>query len=389
MKRIDCESFKRHKQSLSHSSTRSIQIQKRSKTMRNRLIHCAILLTIALCLSENTTQAQTRSSKDQFGNHPALTVDRVRSFDLLTLARPKQRAGFALMPSRSYTNASGRPFNISPMAAGPTLPVLGSGTVGRLPKWTGITSSNSFIGDSTIFESKLGLVGIGTDTPTSRLTVAGLIESTSGGFKFPDGTVQTTSASGALFSVAHDATLAGDGTVASPLGVAVPLVLSGSLPGTAVVGIVNSSGTGLDAQSSGGVTSAAVRGIHSANGFGVIGSSAIGTGVLGGTEGISAYQDDPAGVVGRGVTKAGVIGLSNLGVGVRGQSNFGRGVVGIGGNNEFQGGTVSMVKVARESVIPRAATGSMGKAAKSLMASAVSAWSAPVGLARMAGAAAA
>lgn len=37
-------------------------------------------------------------------------------------------------------------------------------------------------------------VGIGTSTPGSKLTVAGLIESTTGGVKFPDGTTQTTAA---------------------------------------------------------------------------------------------------------------------------------------------------------------------------------------------------
>jgi hypothetical protein len=83
-------------------------------------------------------------------------------------------------------------YTFTPMAAGPNLTVMGGGTLGRLTKWTGFTSSNSFIGDSTIFESKLGLVGIGTDAPTSRLTVAGLIETTLGGYKFPDGSVQTT-----------------------------------------------------------------------------------------------------------------------------------------------------------------------------------------------------
>jgi len=37
-------------------------------------------------------------------------------------------------------------------------------------------------------------VGIGTNNPTSALTVAGTIESTTGGFKFPDGTIQTSAA---------------------------------------------------------------------------------------------------------------------------------------------------------------------------------------------------
>jgi len=43
-----------------------------------------------------------------------------------------------------------------------------------------------------------GRVGVGTPTPSSALTVNGTVESTgsSGGFKFPDGTVQTTAAGG-------------------------------------------------------------------------------------------------------------------------------------------------------------------------------------------------
>jgi hypothetical protein len=37
-----------------------------------------------------------------------------------------------------------------------------------------------------------GKVGIGTSTPSSELSVAGVVESTTGGVKFPDGTLQTT-----------------------------------------------------------------------------------------------------------------------------------------------------------------------------------------------------
>ena len=42
-----------------------------------------------------------------------------------------------------------------------------------------------------------GNVGIGTITPGFPLTVAGTIHSTIGGFRFPDGTVQTTGLSAA------------------------------------------------------------------------------------------------------------------------------------------------------------------------------------------------
>ena len=41
-----------------------------------------------------------------------------------------------------------------------------------------------------------GNVGIGTTTPNQKLSVVGTIESTSGGFKFPDNTTQTTAAGG-------------------------------------------------------------------------------------------------------------------------------------------------------------------------------------------------
>jgi hypothetical protein len=46
-----------------------------------------------------------------------------------------------------------------------------------------------------------GNVGIGTTSPAQKLSVSGMIESTAGGFKFPDGTTQTTAATAAsMFS---------------------------------------------------------------------------------------------------------------------------------------------------------------------------------------------
>jgi hypothetical protein len=65
-----------------------------------------------------------------------------------------------------------------------------------------------------------GGVSIGAKGTGSKLTVAGVIESTGGGIKFPDATTQTTAG---LTTVATNTTLTGSGTTASPLGVASPL----------------------------------------------------------------------------------------------------------------------------------------------------------------------
>jgi len=66
--------------------------------------------------------------------------------------------------------------------------------------FAGAFSSNSALELQTAGTTRIrvddvsGNVGIGTDAPGSPLTVNGLIESTTDGFKFPDGTVQTTAA---------------------------------------------------------------------------------------------------------------------------------------------------------------------------------------------------
>ena len=102
-----------------------------------------------------------------------------------------------------------------------TLTVTGSGTNSHLAKWAGSGAATLLV-DSGVFENKFGQVGIGTTSPNSQLTVAGTIESKSGGIKFPDGSVQTTAgiaAGTALTSVAHDASLTGNGTSAAPLAV--------------------------------------------------------------------------------------------------------------------------------------------------------------------------
>jgi len=106
--------------------------------------------------------------------------------------------------------------------------VSGGGTLGALPKWVGIKNTSFELGDSIISESAAGNIGIGTATPSSKLTVQGLIETTLGGVKFPDGTLQTTAGLAALI---HDTTLKGNGSSGSPIGVALPLVLSAPIGG--------------------------------------------------------------------------------------------------------------------------------------------------------------
>ena len=243
-----------------------------------------------------------------------------------------QQSGVGSRPAFSWPVAPG----ISSLmpAGGPSLQVIGGGTLGRLTKWTGFTSSNSVIGDTSIFEDKLGNVGIGTDAPMSRLTVQGMIQTTLGGLKFPDGTIQTTSASGALFTVAHDQTLTGDGTASSLLGVAVPLSLSGRVPFSlgddAVVRATNmAGGTAVSAISEQGFGLKAV-GAEAVRAVG-LGSDGIGLRALG-----AGNLDAPGG--GAMVAEGGFGGSGNGGDGLRAFGGDGGGAGHHGGAGIFAAG---------------------------------------------------
>ncbi len=49
-----------------------------------------------------------------------------------------------------------------------------------------------------------GNVGVGTASPSEKLSVAGTVQSTSGGFKFPDGSVQTTAAANTTYTMSRN-----------------------------------------------------------------------------------------------------------------------------------------------------------------------------------------
>jgi hypothetical protein len=212
-----------------------------------------------------------------------------------------------------------------------------------------------------------GNVGIGAPSPTAKLTVTGMIETTSGGIKFPDGTVQT---SRGLTSVSTACcTLNGNGTSGSPLSVSAPLTLESAALHSTFAGAntnANAASRGVYGQASGGI---GVHGVHAAtsgdapgvkgetnstslNAVGVLGMSGRGSGVIGlSNAGIGiSIPTTWAGVVGRnpvgiavlgeggtygvygrdsesGLEGAGVAGYSSSKVGVRGDSSSGNGVV--------------------------------------------------------------
>ncbi|MBC7420181.1 MAG: tail fiber protein [Bdellovibrio sp.] len=139
---------------------------------------------------------------NQLGSHIHTT-----DYGLRTSAATSNGAGTELheggVPTGTLnTSAAGgnetRPKNINVIycistATNPatTVASTGTGTTNYIPQWT----SSTALGNSPIAVSS-GNVGIGTATPGQKLTVAGTIESTTGGVKFPDGTIQTTSSRG-------------------------------------------------------------------------------------------------------------------------------------------------------------------------------------------------
>ena len=110
------------------------------------------------------------------------------------------------------------------------------GKADHLPKFSNATA----VVDSSVTEIG-GKVGIGVSgTPSSTLTVNGMIQSLTGGIKFPDNTVQATAG---ISAVKTDAILSGAGTTQSPLGVALPFRGSAAALGAVFV-VRNSSTTG-------------------------------------------------------------------------------------------------------------------------------------------------
>ena len=293
--------------------------------MKGQLIHRTIWLISMLCLSASLGQAQTEGSKNEPGNRSVTNAGESGFFDLLARRRPARRQTFSFMSSERNASKRAPEFSFAPMAAGANQPVFGIGDVGRLTKWTAFTNGQSFIGNSTIFENNNGMVGIGTDSPTSKLTVVGLIETVNpgGGIKFPDGTIQTTAGVGSIF---HDASLMGNGSQSMPVGVSVPLSLSGSSGGP-ILSVSNSNTIGILGQGNGAAS-------------GVVGLNGPGPWPACGNSGVCGSSSSKSGVVGASLDSFGVFGLSSNSSGVAGISLNG-GLAGEFAGNVNISGTLS------------------------------------------------
>jgi hypothetical protein len=315
---------------------------------RNKLLItkplCAILLLAVFIAASAQAQMPVTGTKSNHNEASRFAEGKTESrlWNLLALARPARRAGFPLMPSSRYVPASANrlPFTTVSTAAAPSA-VHGSGTVGKISMWVGThPSGNSTLGDSIITQLN-GNIGIGTTTPTSKLSVQGMIETSLGGYKFPDGTLQTTAAVSGLQSISHDATLTGNGTSASPLGVAIPLTLSGSGPGSILNILHTDGGLGVAVEGSARVKGAdvsfpgfasfgvqAIGGNASAGGGGDGVRGVGGDGISGG-EGVRAVGGNSSGAIGGNGVNARGGDNTNFGFGGHGVTALGG--IGIGG----------------------------------------------------------
>ena len=89
---------------------------------------------------------------------------------------------------------------------------IGNTLSGASGGWLGTQSNHKLFfftgnGQPAMTVDTTNNIGIGTTSPGSKLTVTGLIETTTGGVKFPDGTIQTTAGGGGSGGILNQTTL--------------------------------------------------------------------------------------------------------------------------------------------------------------------------------------
>ena len=187
---------------------------------------------------------------------------------------------------------------------------------------------------------------------------------------FRDQLLAANSPGGGLTAVSHDGTLTGDGTTATPLGIAtggvgktklaasggtngqvlgtdgtnllwqtaagLTLPYSGTASSTNAVFVANNTGSGGAIEGDSNATTASVTGFNYSTGWGVYGRSSGGDAVVGlssgGGSGVYGQCNTCYGVYGVSVSLVGVTGTSTTSNGVLGSSTSGDGVAGLSGN---------------------------------------------------------
>lgn len=210
-----------------------------------------------------------------------------------------------------------------------------------------------------------GNVGIGTDSPGQRLTVAGIIESTSGGFKFPDATLLASGIIGSsnLADKAVTQAKIGDAAIGGaqiataavgPSQIAAYAVISGKIAAGAVsspeiaVGAVGSSQIAAGAVGSSQIAAAAVI-------AGKIASAAVGTSeIAAGAVGTVQLADKAVAqtkiadaAVGGGQIATGAVGSGQLAAGAVTSGKIAAAAV---GNSEISAGAVGTAQLADKAV---------------------------------------
>lgn len=183
-------------------------------------------------VSYGNTQLGTSSANTLTVNCSAVTIPNGLSFDtdVLSIDATNNRVGIGTTtPTQQFSVVAPAATDAQALLRAPSTnkSVLNFGdtasdTVGAI-QYDHTTDAMIFLanGAEDMRITSAGRVGIGTNAPGQLLTVAGTIESTTGGVKFPDGTTQTT-ASKILQQVSASSSAYASGTTTTPADDTIP-----------------------------------------------------------------------------------------------------------------------------------------------------------------------